>query len=238
MKSQVVTENSYRPIGRNTGFLPAPAEQVKRGPGRPKTPVTREMLIAHARAAFGEVGYARASMDVIARRAGLRKSSLFHHFGTKDELYLAVFADILGELGGFVDVARVGDGTFAERLHTLSLNVTRYLGTHPEVAAIVLREFIDRGVFAEGAGKQIVEGVLQAITAFLDEGTRAQSGKKSDRPAADPKHLALSITGLHLCYFATHETSAELLGRSPFSADEIERRAFAISAQVLAMCGC
>jgi TetR/AcrR family transcriptional regulator len=196
------------------------------------------MLIAHARAAFGEVGYARASMDVIARRAGLRKSSLFHHFATKDELYLAVFADILGELGGFIDVARVGEGSFAERLETLSMSVTRYLGTHAEVAAIVLREFVDRGPFAEGAGKQIVDGVLETVTAFLDEGLKSTAAHAPERPALHPKHLALSITGLHLTYFAAAETSARLLGRSPFAPEEIEARGRAISAQLRSLCAC
>jgi AcrR family transcriptional regulator len=195
------------------------------------------MLIAHARAAFGEMGYARASMDVIARRAGLRKSSLFHHFGTKDELYQAVFADILGELGSFVEIAHEGKGTFRERLEALSVSVTRYLGTHPEVAAIVLREFIDGGTFAAGTGRQLVEEVLETITNFLDGGLKSMAHVSADRPQLDPRHLALSITGLHLTYFATDETSAVLLGRSPFAPDEIKARSRAVSQQVLALCG-
>jgi AcrR family transcriptional regulator len=38
---------------------------------------------------FIEKGYEGASMDSIAKRAGLSKGGLYHHFGSKDEIMLA-----------------------------------------------------------------------------------------------------------------------------------------------------
>lgn len=207
---------------------------MKRGPGRPKVPVARDALVQHARAAFGDVGYARASMDLIARRAGLRKSSLFHHFATKDDLYLEVFQDILGELARFVDVARDATGPFAERLDALSVAVTRYLAEHPDVAAIVLRELIDPGPFAKGHGEEIVRAVLDSVAAFLDEGVR---GTRPDLVVVDARHLALSIAGMHLAYFAASGASALLLRRSPFDDDEITARAEAVRVHVRRLAG-
>lgn len=224
--------SSNRPNGRNA--LPAPIEQVKRGPGRPKVPVSREALVQHARAAFGEVGYARASMDLIARRAGLRKSSLFHHFATKDDLYLEVFHSILGELSRFVDVARDATGPFAERLDALSLAVTSYLAEHPDVAAIVLRELIDPGPFAKGYGEEIVRAVLDSVAAFLDDGQREAHPA---RAPVDARHLALSIAGMHLAYFAASGASALVLRRSPFDDDEIAARSEAVRVHVRRLAG-
>ena len=58
----------------------------KRGPGRPKNPVSKATLLQAAGMAFAERGYAGASMADIASRAGIQKASLFHHFPTKDLL--------------------------------------------------------------------------------------------------------------------------------------------------------
>ena len=58
-----------------------------RSVGRPKNPVSRQFLLEKAREAFAQEGFAGASMGDIAQRAGLRKSSLFHHFPSKEALY-------------------------------------------------------------------------------------------------------------------------------------------------------
>ncbi|WP_294642700.1 TetR family transcriptional regulator, partial [uncultured Aureimonas sp.] len=42
---------------------------------------TRAKLIAAARAAFAEKGYAAASMDELTAQAGLTRGALYHNFG-------------------------------------------------------------------------------------------------------------------------------------------------------------
>ncbi len=46
-------------------------------------------LIDAAVAEFAEKGFENASMEAIAKRAGLTKGGLYHHFGSKDALLLA-----------------------------------------------------------------------------------------------------------------------------------------------------
>jgi len=52
---------------------------------------TRTVLLHAAAACFAEHGFNGASMRMIANRAERPLSLLFHHFGNKDGLYLAVF---------------------------------------------------------------------------------------------------------------------------------------------------
>lgn len=52
---------------------------------------TRTVLLHAAAACFAERGFNGASMRMIANRAERPLSLLFHHFGNKDGLYLAVF---------------------------------------------------------------------------------------------------------------------------------------------------
>ena len=60
-------------------------------PGRAAT--TRAALLAAAREVFAVSGFAEASIADVVTRAGASVGSLYHHFGGKAELYLALFED-------------------------------------------------------------------------------------------------------------------------------------------------
>jgi AcrR family transcriptional regulator len=59
---------------------------------------TRAKLVAAARKAFGEAGYAEASMDDFTAAAGLTRGALYHHFGDKKGLLEAVIVEIDAEM--------------------------------------------------------------------------------------------------------------------------------------------
>ncbi|MGG2474193.1 TetR/AcrR family transcriptional regulator, partial [Rhizobium sp. BR5] len=59
---------------------------------------TRTKLLAAGRKAFGSIGYAEASMDDFTAEAGLTRGALYHHFGDKKGLLLAVVAEIDAEM--------------------------------------------------------------------------------------------------------------------------------------------
>lgn len=54
---------------------------------------TRSALLAAARDVFSASGFAEASIADVVGRAGASVGSLYHHFGGKAELYLALFED-------------------------------------------------------------------------------------------------------------------------------------------------
>ncbi|MDQ0133417.1 AcrR family transcriptional regulator [Neorhizobium galegae] len=59
---------------------------------------TKAKLIAAARDAFARQGYAEASMDDFTAGAGLTRGALYHHFGDKKGLLLAVIMQIDAEM--------------------------------------------------------------------------------------------------------------------------------------------
>lgn len=59
---------------------------------------TREAVLAAAKAAFTERGYAGASTALIARGAGVTEGALFHHFASKALLFREVFVGLEDEL--------------------------------------------------------------------------------------------------------------------------------------------
>lgn len=58
----------------------------------------REKLIAAARKAFAEKGFAAASMDELTASVGLTRGALYHNFGDKKGLLAAVVAQVDGEM--------------------------------------------------------------------------------------------------------------------------------------------
>jgi AcrR family transcriptional regulator len=200
--------------------------------GRPSHPVARAKLIELAQQAFAEFGYPGASMEEIARRAGFRKASLFHHFQSKSRLYTEAIGAATADLGGLVaDAARRG-GTFLERLDGLGDTVVAYLGNNPPVARLLVREIVDGGRYLKGPGADLVRIVLTAIGAFLetgmDEGVIARQ---------DTAQLAASIIGLHLFYFAASEFTAEITGEHVFETHMIEARKANVRDHVRRLCG-
>jgi AcrR family transcriptional regulator len=59
-------------------------------------PARRAAIISAAEAEFGAHGFSRGSLNVIARRAGVAKGSLFQYFADKRDLY-AFIADIASQ---------------------------------------------------------------------------------------------------------------------------------------------
>ncbi len=63
--------------------------------------VRHEAILAAAEKVFGDCGYAQATMEAVAERAGVSKGSLYNYFRSKRDLFLAVFAAAMaGEEAG------------------------------------------------------------------------------------------------------------------------------------------
>ena len=85
----------------------APVARPPRGPSRgpskgrtgagswqwARTAQTRRVLLDAARAVFTGQGFADASIADMVERAGSSVGSLYHHFGGKSELFIALWQD-------------------------------------------------------------------------------------------------------------------------------------------------
>src|SRR5215470_20138922 len=61
-----------------------------------------ESVLSAAKRAFLAGGFGAVSMDAIAREAGVSKATVYAHFGSKEDLFGAVVADVAEErFGGF-----------------------------------------------------------------------------------------------------------------------------------------
>jgi TetR/AcrR family transcriptional regulator len=207
-------------------------EAKKRRPGRPRNPIARETLLQLSLQAFAQRGYAGASMAEIARSAGLRKASLFHHFTSKEALYLEVLQGIAAGLGQLISQASLHKGPFQERLDRLGTLATDYFGSNPGAARVLLRELLDSGPYYEGPGSQAIRLTLESIAAFMQAGML-----QGEIPYQDPHHLALSIASVHLTYFSLPHVCGELLEADIFTPTATDARRTAVLEQARRMSG-
>ena len=75
---------------------PAPRQPRDKAAGSwqwARTAETQRALLDAARAVFAEQGFADASIAEVVRRAGSSVGSLYHHFGGKSELFVALWQE-------------------------------------------------------------------------------------------------------------------------------------------------
>jgi AcrR family transcriptional regulator len=97
----------------------------------------RAKLVATARKAFAEKGYAAASMDALTAEAGLTRGALYHNFGDKRGLFAAVVEQIDTEMASRAKACGAATG---EGWDALLAEGAAYIemALDPEVQRIVL----------------------------------------------------------------------------------------------------
>jgi AcrR family transcriptional regulator len=60
------------------------------------SPRKSELMLEAARRLFAEVGYEAASMDLIAKTAGVSKATLYAHFDSKENLFVEILEAAIG----------------------------------------------------------------------------------------------------------------------------------------------
>jgi AcrR family transcriptional regulator len=63
-----------------------------------RSAATRAKLVRAGRQLFARRGFAAVATEQIARRAGVTRGALYHHFADKEDLFLAVYEDVEREL--------------------------------------------------------------------------------------------------------------------------------------------
>lgn len=187
-------------------------------------PSSRDKILDVAEALFARRGFEGVGMREVADAAGLGKSSLFHHFRSKAQLYLAVLERLLTQLDDRLGVALAAPGSPLERLDRLVDELVDALAEREPAARLLLRALFEDDAFEaeawdEGrAAEQRLQSVLGGILGLLREGT--ESG--AFRPSAGP-HTLQTLIGATVYHFASGEFGEGLLGGSLLSADAVRR---------------
>lgn len=164
------------------------------GPRAKNAAETRERILVAARIQFAGAGYAGARIDAICREARVNTRMIYHYFGDKAGLYVAVLEDVLGKLRIAELTMEVPNTTALDGLLRMFDFSFRHFAAHPELITLLSGENLLRAEFLKSSTATPIMSspVIAQIRALLDRG--AEDG--TVRPSIDPLHLYVVMVGL------------------------------------------
>lgn len=104
------------------------------------TTVDRAAAVRTAlRSLVAERGFHGTSMSAVAERAGVAAGTIYVHYGSKDELVMATYAEIKGQLGEAAALAADPASPPEERFHSLWLAIYEHLEAEPDRASFLVQ---------------------------------------------------------------------------------------------------
>lgn len=187
-------------------------------PGEGRLSAGGQAILDVAAGLFSEKGFDATSMSEVARHAGVSKGNVFHHFGSKHELYLEVIREACRDSSEVLQQGRDKGGPVAGQLSAFLAHHLESLLRREQVSRLVIREVMESS--PEG-GKELAEQVF--YDRFTELVRIVQDGQASGefREGLDPALLSLMIIGINVFFFQ----SRNVLRHFPYVdfADDPER---------------
>ncbi len=121
--------------------MPSPLEKARQDPNSMKA-----RILSSARRIFGEHGYNNTTTRMIAKDVGIDISTLYYHWGEKQDLYEAVLEDVGDEIQHKLNEIerKVSGQSMAARLEMALDMMCDYLFSNPEVPNLILYGYFSK----------------------------------------------------------------------------------------------
>ena len=185
-------------------------------PQRRDPVATRKKLLAAARHEFAKSGLAGARVDEIALRAGVNKQLVYHYFGDKDALYLAVLEWVYQEIRTQERKLNLTGLPPERAIKKLIESSFDHLARHPDFIVLLNDENRNgaRHVRTSLRLEDMHSPLVSMVSKILKEGVKTGTFRKG----INPVHLYISIAGLSYFYFSNTPTLSAIFGRDLASA--------------------
>jgi TetR/AcrR family transcriptional regulator, cholesterol catabolism regulator len=108
---------------------------------RPEALPRREVILLEAAALFARKGVAAATVREIADASGILAGSMYHWFGSKEDLVDEILSAAMRDLAAWHDQAMVDARNPGERLRGLVHAAFRTIETHPAACTMYVRDY-------------------------------------------------------------------------------------------------
>jgi AcrR family transcriptional regulator len=177
------------------GLTPAPARTATRTRRRLPASQRRAVILDAALRVFAARGFHTASMDEIAREAGVSKAVVYDHFPSKQELYAALLEQIGERVEKIVEAALLPfDVEEAQRVRMALEAFFRYVEEHPAGSRLLLLELL--GADTSELGRALEEGLATRLAETFGSDPRVFAGHP-DRDRQLLVFAELIKSGLH-----------------------------------------
>lgn len=191
----------------------------RRGGNEQERDETAQLIVAAARKLFMAHGYRAVSTRQVAEAVGLTQPALYHHFATKEELYVAVALGELARLRAGIERIARREGPARERLTALA----RFMLTTVDYDFPLM--YHDMGtelgeVSRATLGAAFYSGIIAPLAALFAAGQTAGELRNAEAGGLSPAESA----GLFMAFVA-HFLNRPLVGERGISAGGTEASA-------------
>ncbi|MGA9720988.1 MAG: TetR/AcrR family transcriptional regulator [Candidatus Binatus sp.] len=142
---------------------------------------TYDQILAVAEQEFANSGYNGTSLEVIARRTGIRKASLFHHFNSKRKIFDAVVRRIFDQL------VSIGRETAAienpkEHLLAILIRLHDFIASHPNHARLLMHRVLEDPASVRRSSEVFIKPLVIEMAQLVVRGGEMGVIRNTDGP--------------------------------------------------------
>lgn len=192
---------------------------------------TRQRILNVATQEFATKGYDGARVDDIMRVAKVSKNLIYHYFGSKERLFIAVLETAYQGMHDYHSTWSIDAASPADGIRKLVRSTFEYWEKSSEFIGLLNSENLHRGRHLRKSKltKEGYSGLLEKLSELLKQGEKAGDF----RPAVDPVELYISISALAYHYLSNRYTLAYLLDRKLSTEDDKKLRILHIEDLIL-----
>jgi AcrR family transcriptional regulator len=172
---------------------------------------TRAAILAAATAEFTAKGLTGARVDAIAKSAGANKRMIYHYFGDKEGLYLAVLEATYAAIRTAELELHLGDRDPIEGMRELVRFTWAYFIAHPEFLSLLGTENLNKASYLKRSKRirELHSPLVGMISGLLERGEH----ERVFRAGVDPVQLYVTIAALGFFYLSNRHTLSTIFGR-------------------------
>lgn len=202
---------------RRQGVVRRRVAAVKRNPQR-----TREKILDAARTEFCRAGLSGARVEQIARRAGTNMRMLYHYFGDKEGLYLAVLERAYERIRGEEEKLNLCDlGPVDGMVQLIDFTFSHFLRNR-DFITLIGNENLMRAKYLKRSKRVVAmtSPLVEAIEDLLRRGER----EGLFRTGVDPLQIYVTMVAMSYLHVSNRYTLSTIFRRDLSDGDWLDAR--------------
>jgi TetR/AcrR family transcriptional regulator len=212
-------EAAAQPKAPAAAEAPPPKAAPRKSARRPEKPPiatparlpgeAQRRILASARAEFAEKGFAGARTESIVRAAGVNPNLLYHYFGSKERLFVAVMEEVYGDVRSHHGDLELESQSPEEAIRRLTEATFDLFVASDDVIRLLSTENIHHAEHIRGSAR--IAHLYDPLLALI--GRQVERGREQGvfRAEVEAEELFITITGLSYFYLSNRHTLGVIL---------------------------
>jgi TetR/AcrR family transcriptional regulator len=158
---------------------------------------------------FARHGFDHVSMNAVAEAAGVSKANIFHHFKSKDELYVRSLSQACEASRSSLDAMAEGEGDAWQRIRRFVDDHLQHMMEYSRDSRLILREVVEnRPGTAQRLAQEVFRDNFNRLVGIIADCQR----EGALRAELDPVFVATLLLGANVFFFQSQEVMRHLDG--------------------------